>query len=348
MRLIEYMKDKSLTIILQIFCMLILFGFLRATGYPVDFRVMIGICWLIVDMIFFGMDFWRRRNYFLEMSRILEQMDQRYLLGELMPDSPGLEDRLYRDMIRISNKSVIERIHAIEREQKEYREFIESWVHEIKAPITGISLICENHKDELTRRIGLENRKIENCVDMALYYARADEVYKDYMIRKMDLDGIVLAVLLGNKYYLIQNNVQAEVHCAHYVYTDKKWISFILNQLILNSVKYKKGDREKLLIYSEKHEKAVWLSVEDDGAGIKKEDLPRVFEKGFTGSNGRQNRRATGMGLYLCKELCRKLGIELSIFSDEGKGTKVILKFPVGKYYAREEGEGRQEKKVLY
>lgn len=323
--------------IMQMFCMLVLFGFLYATGYPADFCILIGGCWILVDVVYFGVDFGRRRKYFQEMAHILEQIDARYLLGELMPNSTGLEDRLYRDMIRFSNKSVIERIHAIEQEKKEYREFVESWVHEIKAPITGISLICENHKDELTRRVWIENRKIENYVDMALYYARADHVYKDYMIRKTDLSGIVSSVLSGNKYFLIQNGVQAEVHCGHSVYTDEKWIAFILKQLILNSVKYKKGDGEQLLICTEEKREGVWLTVQDDGVGIKKEELPRVFEKGFTGSNGRQTRSATGMGLYLCRELCEKLGIEMTVFSEENKGTTVILKFPVGKYYAREE-----------
>ena len=118
------------------------------------------------------------------MKEMMEQIDQRYLLGELMPDSMHLEDQIYRELIRKSNKSVIERIRAIEDEKKEYREYIESWVHEIKAPITGIDLMCENHKETLTRRIALENRKIENYVDMALYYARSDEVYQDYMIRE--------------------------------------------------------------------------------------------------------------------------------------------------------------------
>ena len=160
MRLDEYIKDRLLVIILQIFCSLVLFGFLCATGYPADFCVLIGGCWIIVAGVYFGTDFWKRRKYFLEMSRLLEQMDARYLLGELMPDSPRLEDRLYRDMIRFSNKSVIERIHAIEKEKKEYREFVESWVHEIKAPITGVSLICENHKNEITRQIWTQNRKI--------------------------------------------------------------------------------------------------------------------------------------------------------------------------------------------
>lgn len=122
------------------------------------------------------------------MKEMMEQIDQRYLLGELMPDSVHLEDQIYRELIRKSNKSVIERIRAIEDEKKEYREYIESWVHEIKAPITGIDLMCENHKETLTRRIALENRKIENYVDMALYYARSDEVYQDYRFGKQILD----------------------------------------------------------------------------------------------------------------------------------------------------------------
>lgn len=338
MRLDEYVKDRLLVIILQIFCLLVLFGFLCATGYPADFCILIGGCWILVAGVYFGLDFWKRRNYFQEMSRLLEQMDARYLLGELMPDSPRLEDRLYRDMIRFSNKSVIERIHAIEKEKREYREFIESWVHEIKAPITGVSLICENHKDEITRRIETQNRKIENCVDMALYYARSDHVYKDYLIRKTDLSDIVTSVLSRNKYFLIQNGVQAEVHCSHFVYTDEKWIAFILNQLILNSVKYKNGEAEKLSVRTEEKKEGVWLTLQDDGVGIKKEELPRVFEKGFTGSNGRQTGSATGMGLYLCKNLCEKLGIEIAVFSEEEQGTEVVLKFPVGNYYAREEG----------
>ncbi len=343
MTLAEYIKDRALVFILQIFCMLALFGFLCVTGYPADLCVLIGSVWVLAAGTYFGLDYWKRRRYFLEISRILERLDERYLLGELMPDSARLEDRLCREMIRLSNKSVIEKIRAAEQEKKEYREFVESWVHEIKAPVTGVSLICENHKDENTRQIWLENRKIENYVDMALYYARADEVYKDYMIRKTELSEIVSSVLSANKYYLIQNGVQAEVSCSHFVYTDKKWIAFILNQLILNSVKYKKDGGEKLFIHTEKQRKAVQLIVEDDGVGIKKEELPRIFEKGFTGSNGRSTRRATGMGLYLCRELCGKLGIEISVSSEEDKGTRAVLKFPVGEYYVREKGDGELE-----
>lgn len=262
-------------------------------------------------------------------------MDQRYLLGELMPESYRLEDRLYRDMIRRSNKSVIDRIRIVEDQQKDYREYIESWVHEIKAPITSIALMCENHKDNLTRQIHLENQKIENYVDMALYYARSESVYKDYVIQETDFQEIAVVVLNRNKQYLIQNRVQAEVDCKDVAYTDKKWIAFILNQLILNSAKYRKEEGGYIQIRTERYPGGIRLLVIDDGIGIREEDMPRIFEKGFTGSNGRMQERSTGMGLYLCKKLCQNLGIGIYAESEEGKGTKMTLEFPVSSYLSK-------------
>ena len=264
------------------------------------------------------------------------KMDQRYLLGELMPASHRLEDQLYRDLIRISNKSVIERIRQIEDEQKEYREYIESWVHEIKAPITGIDLMCENDKNDSTRRIRLENQKIENYVDMALYYARSDEVYKDYVIRKTDLQEIAAEVLKKNKLCLIQSRVQAEIDCGDSAYTDRKWITFILNQLVLNSTKYRREEGARIWISTAKYGHGVRLTVRDNGIGIREEELDRIFEKGFTGSNGRKRERSTGMGLYLCERLCQKLGIVIDVKSREQEGTEMILEFPVSSYLAKE------------
>jgi len=229
-------------------------------------------------------------------------------------------------------KAVIERIHAIEEEKTEYREYIEGWVHEIKAPITGIELMCENEKNELTRRIRLENRKIENYVDMALYYARSDEVYKDYMIKKTDLGKVAAEAVQKNKQYLIQSKMRVEIDCKDSAYTDEKWIGFILNQLILNSTKYRKGESPYIYIFTQRDENGTKLMVQDNGIGVKMEEKDRIFEKGFTGSNGRNTERSTGMGLYLCQKLCRKLGIGILAESKEGEGTKVILTFPVSSY----------------
>lgn len=347
-----FLKDKLLLFLLHITCMLVLTGYLLLTGYPWDSCALILICWLLILTARTLYDYHDRKTYFLQIEHVLDKVDQRFLLGELMPGSPRIEDRLYRKMIRRSNKSVIERIRRVEDEQREYREYIESWVHEIKAPITSISLICENRRAErrypeslsekasentAIRQIALENQKVENYVDMALYYARSDEVYKDYVIRETDLQATAEEAVLKNKYYLIQNRIQVEVQCGEEkVYTDRKWILFILNQLILNCTKYKAEENARIRITAEALPNGVHLLVEDNGAGIKKEELPRIFEKGFTGTNGRKNDRATGMGLYLCRKLCRKLGIEIDARSEYGSGTCIVLEFPISTYVINE------------
>lgn len=358
MKMGEYLRDKILLLTLHVGCMLLLAGFLRATGYEPQFCILILIFWLLLLVLWLGYEYYNRQRYFHELWETLNKMDQRYLLGELMPVSHRLEDRLYREMIRISNKAVIERLRQIEDDQKEYREYIESWVHEVKAPITSIDLMCENFKsdalknrEDVIRRIRLENQKIENYVDMALYYARSDDVYKDYVIRKTKLGEIAVAVLKRNKGYLIQSRIQAEVDCKDMAYTDEKWIAFILNQLVLNAAKYRREKGARIWIKTltdgvcpseghelrdtVKHSHGVWLVVKDNGIGIKEEELGRIFEKGFTGSNGRKTERSTGMGLYLCKKLCEKLGIEIYAKSKEGEGTEVILEFPISDYLSR-------------
>ena len=332
MKFTEYLKDKVLILLLNIVCMAGLTAFLRLTGYSMDYCVIIILCWGMIFVVWFLTQFFSRRKYFEKLEQITENLDERYLLGELMPDSFHLEDQKYRNLIRKSNKSVIERIHKIEQEQKEYREYIESWVHEIKAPITAIALNCENNRDERSRYILVENRKVENYVDMALYYARMDAVYKDYMIAETNLQEIAQQVLLQNKYYLIQSHVQAEVDCPDIVYSDKKWIAFILNQLIQNSVKYSKADGAYINISTHKNKNGVILQIKDDGIGIHKEELSRIFEKGFTGTNGRNRERSTGMGLYLCRRLCDKLNISIDAESEPENGTNIMITFPMSDY----------------
>lgn len=252
MKLTEYLKDKVLLLLLHMVCMAGLVIFLRLTGYSMDKCVIILVCYGVILAGWLFLQFFSRRSYFRKLEQLTDQLDRRYLLGELMPESFGLEDRKYRELIRKSNKSVIERIHQMEQNQKDYREYIESWVHEIKAPITAIALNCENNRDERSRYLLVENRKVENYVDMALYYARMDAVYKDYMIAESNLQEVAQQVLLQNKYYLIQSHVKAEVACPDTVYSDKKWIAFILNQLIQNSVKYGRSEGTHIQIVTKK------------------------------------------------------------------------------------------------
>ena len=332
MNFLDFLKDKLLLLTLQAACMLASAAFWYATGYPAAYIGILLFCWFLILSVWLLGEYVRRRRYFRQLERILEDADQKYLLGELMPESFRLEDRLYRDMIRRSSKSVIERIHAVEDAGKDYREYIESWVHEIKAPIADIGLLCEKQKDGIGRRILTENRRTENYVDMALFYARSDEVYQDYLIKETTLQDTAEEMLRKNKYYLIENRIQAEVCCPDTVYTDVKWIAFILNQLILNAVKYRRDSGPRIRISTERESRSVLLTVEDNGLGIPPEELPRIFDKGFTGTNGRIRGQSTGMGLYLCRKLCGKLGIRIGAESAEGRGTRIMLEFPVSDY----------------
>ncbi len=341
MKLMPFLKDKFMFLILHIICMGALSAFLRLTGYGSTGVTLILIFWTVILALWLFITYRERKRYFDEIDKILAEVNQRYLLGELLPYSCRLEDRLYNKMMHLSNKSVIEKIRKIEDAQRDYREYIESWVHEIKTPITGIALICENRRrheavtQENLREISLENQKIENCVDKVLYYARMENVYKDFLIQKTDLQKTAEEVLAKNRLLLIRHQVRAEVHCGDMVYTDGKWISFILNQMIGNSVKYR-SESPVFLIYTEREKDGVRLTIEDNGVGILPEELSRIFEKGFTGSNGRSHKQATGIGLYLCKRLCERLEIGLSAQSQPGRGTKMTLDFPVSNYIKRE------------
>lgn len=335
MNLLAFLKDKLLLLTLQAACMLALAAFLYVTGYPAVCGGIVLLGWVLVLTVWLLGEYIRRNRYFRQIEQILENADQKYLLGELMPESFRLEDRLYRDMIRKSNKSVIEKIHELEDARKDYREYIESWIHEVKAPIASICLLCEKQKGETGRRILMENQRTENYVDMALFYARSDEVYKDYLIKETALQGTAEEVLRKNKYYLIQNRIQAQVRCPDTVYTDGKWIAFILNQVVLNAVKYRRDSGPRIVISTKRENHSVFLAVEDNGLGICPEDLPRIFDKGFTGTNGRAGLKSTGMGLYLCRKLCGKLGIRIGAQSEKGLGTRITLEFPVSNYLAR-------------
>lgn len=334
-----FLKDKFLLLLLHVVCMGLLSAFLRLTGYGSGKVILILCFWLLFLTAWLVFTYLQRKKYFDGIEGILAGMEQKYLLGDLLPVSFRLEDKLYRQMLHCSNKSVIERIRSLEDEKKEYKEFIESWVHEIKAPITAVALLCENGRkainpappDEILRDVSLENQRIENLVEQVLYYARMEKVYQDFLIRETDLQNTAQEVLRKNRLLLIGKHVSAKAVCPHKVYTDGKWIAFILNQMLLNSVKYC-SSRPEFRITTELSPKGVFLIFQDNGTGIPKEDMPRIFEKGFTGSNGRVREGATGMGLYLCRMLCEKLGVGLFAESAPGQGTKMIMEFPVSSY----------------
>ncbi len=242
--------------------------------------------------------------------------------------------------------------------QEDYKEYIELWIHEVKIPIATSKMIIENNK-ELTRNsreslqikdtetdsityksdilksIDEELDKVENYTEQALFYARSNAVEKDYIINKTNLKEIVNGAILKNKTTLINEKVSLELSNLkeEEVYTDSKWAIFIINQIIQNAIKYSKKENNKIEISSQEKNDKVILYIKDNGIGIKKGEITRVFERGFTGENGRIiGQKSTGIGLYLCKKLCDRLGLGIELNSEKDKGTEVRIIFPKNSY----------------
>ena len=238
------------------------------------------------------------------------------------------EDQVYYQLLKMAGKSMLEQIGEVERERLEYKEYIEQWIHEIKTPITAMKLLCENHRTNWTKELLLELEKTNRFTEQALYYARSEHTEKDYSVREMALSQVVHQAIADNKYLLLQGGMRLEVEeMQDTVYSDEKWVRFILNQLIANAVKYR-TEQPVLRISTHKRQDQVVLVMEDNGIGIAASDLPRIFEKGFTGQNGRMVQQSTGIGLYLCKRLCEKLGIGIAAESSE-QGTAISLAFHI-------------------
>ena len=260
------------------------------------------------------------------------QLKERYLLPEVMPVPDQAEEQVYYQLLKLAGKSMLERIGEVERERGEYRTYIEQWVHEVKTPITALKLLCENNRSPFSREVLAELENINRCAEQALYYARSEHTEKDYSIREMSLADVVHGAIADNKYLLRQCDMAITVDDLEpVVYADDKWVRFILNQIISNAVKYRSPEQPVLHIFTERSGDQVLLSVADNGIGIPESDLPRIFEKGFTGQNGRTIHSSTGIGLYLCKRLCDKLGIGLAA-SSSGSGTTITLSFHINDF----------------
>ncbi len=295
--------------------------------------VLIGILfcvWFAPLIIYMIIDSIRYKKYFREMNEILNSLDKKYLLPEVIREQNFVVLDEMNEIFKTLGRDMHEHIKCYKDMQENYREYIETWVHEIKTPIASSKLIIDNNNNEITRKIDHQLNKIENFVEQVLYYSRSNEIYKDYLIKEVNLLKVVQNVIRRNYRDFIGKKISVEIlDIDRNVYSDTKWIEFTLNQIIGNSIKYIKETGSKIKIYLKENSDQIILTIEDNGIGIPSKDVRRVFEKGFTGENGRKFTKSTGMGLYLCYKLCKKLGLGINLESEENVGTKVNMIFPI-------------------
>ena len=333
----QYLKNQLPVILINLLGMLALALFLIASGNSIQTVLFILVVWLIVLASCLLLFYFSRKKYLNKLLDMTEQLKERYLPPEIMQEPERADEQVFYQIMKMAEKSMLERIGEVQRERKEYKEYIEQWIHEVKTPITAIKLICENNRCSFTRELMAELENINRFTEQALYYARSEHTEKDYSVREINLSDVVHGAIADNKYLLRQNNVAVTVEDVEYsIYSDDKWLRFILDQLISNAVKYR-ADQPVLHFFAVKENDRIILSVEDNGIGIPQSDLPRIFEKGFTGQNGRTIHSSTGIGLYLCRRLCDKLGIGISA-SSERKGAAISLSFRINDFVTGVQG----------
>ena len=337
MKWTAYLRDQCLPIVIWALTagfIVMMLGTLgvnsSAQGFLVIVLAVAGIACLLYG-------YFRRAGFYKELLARLESLDQKYLITEMIERPDFLEGKLLYDVMIQVNKSMNDRLASYRRASNDYREYIETWVHEVKTPIASSRPMIENNKNEVTRSLETEISRIEGYVEQALFYTRSNSVEKDYIIKKVNLKEMISSCVKKNARALIESRISVQMQdLEEDVFTDAKWIDFIVGQILSNSIKYRRDQDPQIKIFAEKKENSNRLSICDNGIGIPPQDIRRVFEKGFTGENGRRFTRSTGMGLYLCKKLCEKLGLSISLTSQVGQGTLIEILFPKSKMFLLE------------
>ncbi len=333
MTLKAFLSDRFRRVVLQGIFMLTALSFLLATGTAPGVAALLLIAALVYFTLTQVYDYRKCQRRLKELNAVMDGLNEKYLFGECAPPPKDAFERALFALFRRSGKSMIETVSDARAAGREYREYVESWVHEIKTPITAATLICRNmggeNKDKLLRELG----QIEAHVERALFYARAESPEKDCLIRQCSLHQIVSDAIKNHQTLLIGQGVRIETEgfesreSEYPVYTDAKWASFIIGQILQNAARYH-GEEPVISLTAMTLGKQVRLSIKDNGIGIPAHELPRVFDRGFTGKNGRARGGSIGMGLYLCRRLTAFLQMDLKITSTEGMGTEVSLTFP--------------------
>ena len=330
MKLSEYLKDRLVFLIINVLLFFIMSIALLATKTSVQIIFLIFIIWFAPFITYMIFDFINQKKYYDNIIGICENLDKKYLLSEIIDKPKHLHEKIVYDLLKETNRSMRDNINYYKNMQNDYKEYIETWVHEIKTPIASTMLFIENNSDTIPFHIKSEIQKIEDYVEQVLYYSRSNDVNKDYIIKNFNLENIVRKVIRKNARDCISKKIAINVeNINNIIYSDPKWVEFMINQIMVNSIKYSKSKNARININSVLNKNNIVLTITDNGVGIEEKDVPRVFEKGFTGENGREYPKSTGIGLYLCKKLCDKLGLNINLTSKKDEGTSVSIVFPV-------------------
>lgn len=328
----SYVRDHWFSLVIFVVCLVLVILMLPVLGVSTHGTLLVADLITLAGLLVAIIDYRRKAAWFHELEGLLTQLRRANAFPALMGDAPFLEGAIAYDAASTVARLAATEADALAAEDEAYRRYIELWIHEIKTPMAAIKLMCANEGTAFAGRVSHQLERIESQVDQALYYARSTSLAQDYAIREVDLAGAVREACKRHARYLIERGCTPtfSIPDGLHVLADEPWLVFILGQVVTNAAKYD----AKTLTFTAREEDVgtsrgrTVLEVRDDGCGIPAKDVPRVFERGFTGVVGRAHGSATGMGLYLVASLCATMGLHVGLASEEGVGTRVILTFP--------------------
>ena len=338
MKLSSYIRDRLWFWLIAGIAAGLIMLFLTAYRVSGQLTAFVAVIFLLFILTAEITGYMRKKHFYDSLISKLDGLDKKYLLHAMISKPGFLEGQLLCDVLYETNKSMCENVAFYQRSYDDFRDFIELWVHEVKLPVASLQLMCHNHRDELGERSLEQLSRIDAYTDQVLYYARSENAEKDYIIKETSLKRAVANAALKNR-----EAVQLAGACIETegldvsVMTDGKWLEFILGQLMANSLKYTVKGREPVIrISASELSDRVLLHFRDNGAGIPVNDLPRIFDKSFTGENGHTYSRSTGMGLYIVKSLCDRLGHSISAVSEQGSFTELTIAFAKNDHFRME------------
>ncbi len=325
----RFIKEKSLNIA----CFITIFGAVNLflyclTTFKENLGDLIYIDFIIsvIYLVFLFMEYSRWKKVYIELYELMKE-NKEISVNDINGES--LEDEIMAYIIRSKDNDKYKNIKFYEENLSDMEEYISKWVHEIKLPISALNIISERIEDEsISHSVRNEVEKINFLVNSVMYGSRSTTSAEDIFIKEEVLQDIVKQSVKSNAFFLIKNNIEIEMKDLNYnIYTDKKWLTYVLDQIINNSIKYIKS-HGKLRFYAKDEGKYIELHVVDNGIGIAKEDIDRIFNKGFTGTNGRNTvYKSTGMGLYFSKKIIKKLEHKIEVESIQGEYTIFKIRF---------------------
>ena len=319
MRLIfDYIKEnvKSLVVFAVVYCtvlaVFILYNFpLSEFLYSMLLSGFILLIMAVIDFI----------RYSKKRRLLHSLLDTILITADNLPVPQGRLEQEYQELISLLYNNTANLKRDMNLRIKNMNDYYTMWVHQIKTPISAMRLILQNSSDSDAAELSVQLLKIEQYVEMVLAYIRMDSDTTDYILKECNLEKAVNQAVRKYAQLFIRKKIPVDIqNINRTVISDEKWLTFVIGQILSNAVKY--SDKGKVSIYL-KGEKV--LVIEDNGVGIARADLPRIFEKGFTGYNGRTDKSATGIGLYLSKQILNKLGHTITVESQAGVGTRVMI-----------------------